>query len=905
MSVYRLLALRYLLQRWDRAAMIVLSIALGVATMVSARILNQCIEAAAQDTTTPGASAELYVTNGEAGVQRAVADDLRAARVTGVKSIQPLIYERVALPDLDGRFAVLVGAEVSTQLLTQDNPLKAKVEVLATAPKLQLLPVWAAVQEGDFAKAGQLYDRIPGKLVMVSKPVYDEWLARTGGNKPFVIQFASQDVECLPVGVVEFDADSPLAPMGKNFIGMSVGQAAQVVRPTPPLAAVGGGLGEVAADALFPTKVNRIDVFLERGADLNSVMGALAHVVGSRAEVRTPDMQRRNTQEVVSGLQIGVLMCSLGAMIVGLFLVYNAMAVTVAERRPDIGVLRALGATRGQIVVLFSAAAALLGLIGAVLGVPLGIVLADFTFSQFRAELESMFLNPEVNPTHLSWVTAAVAVLVGVATAVFAALVPALQAANADPAHVVRRSGGSVKGAWKLAHQLTCLALVGSGAALILLRHELPHRVGGVAGMMTVLVGLLLAAPIFVALLVGLVQPLVRATCPFGIRLAFDNLSRAPGRTGVVIGALGAGVALMFQTAGVGRSNEEPIMSWITQVVQADHFVFSGNMTSANSSNSPMSASVAQDLKKLPGVEDVMAIRYSRPEFNGTVVYLVALDVKTYAQTTRSRVASAELDFDRFPQLDDQDPDHGRVNKVIVSENFLARHAVHVGDTIRVPGPNGPIELFIVGAVRDYSWSRGTIFMDRARYARLFGDDLIDICHVFLKPDHSDSTDATLKRYTSGKGLFLTDRDSLRKFLSELINRVYILAYMQQILVGVVAALGVVTALLISVLQRKRELGLLLAVGATPGQVLRSVLTEAFLMGLFGTVLGVLIGLPMEWYVLNVMFVDESGFNLDLLIPWKAALGIAAASIALATLAGLVPAWRAIQTRIPDALQYE
>jgi putative ABC transport system permease protein len=83
------------------------------------------------------------------------------------------------------------------------------------------------------------------------------------------------------------------------------------------------------------------------------------------------------------------------------------------------------------------------------------------------------------------------------------------------------------------------------------------------------------------------------------------------------------------------------------------------------------------------------------------------------------------------------------------------------------------------------------------------------------------------------------------------------------------------------------------------------VLAEAFLMGAFGTVLGILIGLPMEWYVLKVMFVDESGFHLDMLIPWKATLGIASASITLATLAGLLPAWRAIQTHIPDAMQYE
>ena len=907
MSVYRLLALRYLLQRWDRAVLIVASIALGVATLVSARILNQCIAAAVEGTTTPGGTAELYVANGEAGVSRAVADDLRAAKVPGLKSVQPLVFERVTLPDLDGRVAILVGAEVSSQLLTSDNELKVKVEKLEIGRTItwQLIPVFAAVADGDFTKAGQLWDRIPDKLVMVSRPIYDDWMARTGGNKPFVVRYASRNVECLPIGIVDFDKDSPLAPLGKNFIGMSVGQAIQVVRPTLPLAAVGGGPGEVAAETLHPPKVNRIDLFLEPGADRDRVVAAAGEVVGRRAEVRTPDTQRRSTQEILTGFQVGVLMCSIGALVIGLFLVYNAMSVTVAERRADIGILRSLGATRFQIIALFSAVAAVLGLIGAVLGVPFGMLLAEVTLSQFRSELESMFLNPEVNPRHVSWATAGVAVLVGTVTAVFAALVPAIQAANDDPAHVVRRSAGGAKGLWKLAHRVVCAGMVVAGVAVVLLRFELPSRIGSVGGLTLVLVGLLLASPILVTVMVALVRPFVRATFPFTLRLAFDNLSRAPGRTGVVIGALGAGVALMFQTAGVGRSNEEPVVAWIAQVVQADHFVFSGNMTSANSSNSPMAPAVARDLKALPGVQDVMTIRYSRPEFNGTIVYLVALDVTTYAQMTGARAPELAPNLKGFPELADEHPDHVGVNKILVSDNFLARHKAKVGDTISVPGPHGPVEFQIVAAARDYSWSRGTIFMDRARYAKLFGDDLIDICHVFVKADQGAPADAGLKQYTDDKGLFLTDRDSLRKFVSELIGRVYLLAYMQQLLVGVVAALGVVTALLISVLQRKREIGLLLAVGATPGQVLRSVLAEAFLMGVFGTALGILIGLPMEWYVLKVMFVDESGFNLDMLIPWKATLGIAVIAVTLATLAGLVPAWRAIQTRIPDALQYE
>ena len=900
-AVYRLLGMRYVLHRWDRAALIVVSIALGVATLISARILNQCLEAAAQDTTTPGGAADLYVTNGEAGVLRSLVSDIRAANVPGVKSVQPIVFDRISLPQLDSRIAVLLGAEVSSQLMTPDNPLKVRVEWTREGPLFQLLPVFAAIQEGDFTRAGELWDRVPGRLILVTRPIYDEWKRKAGPGQPLVIRHAGRDVDCLPVGIVEFDKDSPLAPLGGNFVGMEVGQASRIIRPTPPPAAAGvvGAAGLMGWEAEYPSKVNRLDVFIEPGANRERVSAALAGVIGNRAEVRTPDMQRRSTQEIVSGLQIGFLVCSAGAMIVGLFLVYNALAVTVAERRPDIGILRSLGATRGQIIILFASAAAVLGVIGAALGVPLGLLLAEVTLSQFRMELESMFLSPDVNPTRITWTTAALAMFAGVATAVFAALVPAIQAAADDPAHVVRRSAAGAKGNWRLAHRLACLGLVALGGAMILLRHVLPARLGSVGGMMTALVGLLLAAPILVGVLIWFLRPLVRATCGIEIRLAFDNLSRAPGRTGVVIGALGAGVAMMFQTAGVGRSNEEPVVAWIKQVVQADHFVFAGNMTSANASNSPMAENVVKDLEALPSVERVMAIRYSRPEFNNTVVYLIALDSDAYVRATRARVPSGLPGLERFLDLPG-------TNDVLVSENFIRRHEVKVGQTIDLPGPNGPVPLRIAGTVRDYSWSRGTIFMDRARYAKLFGDDLIDMCHVFLKPGQADTAGSRpVEKYTADHGLFVTDRDSLRKFLSELINRIYLLAYLQQIVVGVVAALGVVTALLISVLQRKRELGLLLAVGATPGQVLRSVLAEAVLMGVFGTAIGVMIGLPMEVYVLRVVLVEESGFVLDVLVPWKEGLGIAAASITTAALAGLIPAIHAVRTRIPDAIQWE
>jgi putative ABC transport system permease protein len=149
------------------------------------------------------------------------------------------------------------------------------------------------------------------------------------------------------------------------------------------------------------------------------------------------------------------------------------------------------------------------------------------------------------------------------------------------------------------------------------------------------------------------------------------------------------------------------------------------------------------------------------------------------------------------------------------------------------------------------------------------------------------------------------NRESVHLYLAGVIDRLFRVAYLQQVIVAVVAALGVVTSLLISVLQRRRELGLLRAVGATQRQVLQSVLAEAMLMGLIGTLLGFALGLPMEWFLLRVVMREETGFLFDVLIPWREAVGIGAISVLTATAAGLVPALHAVRLRIPDAIAYE
>ena len=138
-----------------------------------------------------------------------------------------------------------------------------------------------------------------------------------------------------------------------------------------------------------------------------------------------------------------------------------------------------------------------------------------------------------------------------------------------------------------------------------------------------------------------------------------------------------------------------------------------------------------------------------------------------------------------------------------------------------------------------------------------------------------------------------------------MLRRVYSMAYAQEAVVGMVALLGVVSALFISVLQRRRELGLLRAVGASRAMVLRSVLAEAVLMGLVGAAVGLLIGLALEWYVLDILLTDEAGFRFPVRVPWLEAGVVSALAVVLATAAGLWPAYHATRLRIPEAIAYE
>jgi putative ABC transport system permease protein len=843
-SLYRTLSVRYHRRRASRAALVIISIALGVATLVSTQSLNRCMDVAARVAAAPAAgAADLIVGNGEAGVRRSLAAELRA--VPGLRAVAPLLIERVPLPALDNRLALLLGVEQPDAANTPADQFGVAIQITNPLALASRYPALVGESLAAELPAGPLRVRVNG---------HDADLARLGTVR----------------------LSGPAAEFGKNLIILDLDRAAKL-------------FGR-------PETVSRIDLFLQPDANPVVVRRAVEQVVAGRALVQTPEAGGRAVSDVIAGVRTGFALCGAGALVVGLFLVYNALAVSVAERRHEIGVLRSVGATRRQIAALFAGEAVVLGMIGALIGLPFGLGLAWLALGPMQQVLSEVFLAVEATTIGWDYGILVGAFAAGVLTALFAALVPALQAAADAPADAVRRVPAGSARLFRQLQGWASLALVLTGIILAVGRESLPPRVGSYGGIVLMLIGALLAAPLFTALGAHLIRPLTWLVPGVGVRLATDNLLRSPGRTGLVAGALAAGVGMSVQIAGVAASNEQPVLAWVDQSITADWFVLGGETASATSSQIALGPDIADELRRLPGVHEVVPVRFRRPAFRGTIILVVAFDA--------ARFHAANRDLPNYPGLE-LFPRLTAPGTVIVSENFAALHGVGPGDMLTLQGSNGPAQLRVLGSIPDYSWNRGTVFIDRSTLKQVFDDDRVDICDVFGDPKAMAIGAKQVSDFAARHSLVVVTRADLRGYITDVIRRLYALVQVQQLVIGVVAALGVVTALLISVLQRRRELGLLRAVGATRAQVLRSVLAEAALIGVFGTLFGLVLSLPIEWYMVRVVIWEEGGFQFPLVVPWTAAIGVAGLSLTLATLAGLGPALHAVRLNITEAVTVE
>jgi putative ABC transport system permease protein len=888
LTLLRTLSLGYFSQHRIRSVLVVLSIALGVATLVATQALSKGLGSGIQEGVNPlGGLADLTITNGEAGVPAGLARELRDAGIDGVEDVQPYVMALVGIVELGaaGKSAWLLGFDGARDPQTGRRPPLDDL-----IPGLAIRWTWKPSLPGGLL---QMLPMLVDQPAMVS-PNLAAALDAAGGARTFHLRSAGRTPGATRIGTVDFSKTS--LPLKKSYVVvMDVRSASAICFPERP------------------DHVQQLGVKLSKGTDRDAVQASLQEELkrrGITAEVRSLDASRQLVSDVTAGLEIGLAIGGAGALVVGLFLVYNALSVSVAERRHDIGILRSVGATRLQVARLFVTEATVMGVIGSLLGLPLGWLLAWLACKPMANVITDLLVPIDSAHVQLSWGLMALAVFSGTLVADLAALVPALQAAGEEPADAVRRVPQRHRWLLAVLQVASAIVLLLVGIFLADFRDRLPPRVGMFAGIVCLMVGGLALTPLLASLVGRLIQPLFRYFLGLGGRLAADNLVRSPGRTGLVIAALAATGGLLVQTAGFLKSSREAIRDWVDDKIAADLYVTSGSAITSNGSSVTMREEMGDKLKSIPGVEAVLPIRFFEVHYRSPrdgenrVVYLIGLDAKTIVRSQGDRPLARSLAS--YPQLEQL----RQRGTVLVSENFAALYGIKVGDEIEFRGQaqrGRMVKARVAGLVTDYTWNRGTIVMGLDWFREEYDDRQVSIFHLFVEPgaDPEQVRDRVMARFGQEEALFVLTRAEIHDDIRTTMQKVYGLAYAQQIVVGMVALLGVVSALFISVLQRRRELGLLRAVGATRQQILTSVLAEAVLMGAIGAVVGFAIGLLLEWYVLDVLILDESGFRFALRIPWLEAGVVTLASVLLATLAGLWPAYHATRLRIPEAIAYE
>ncbi len=870
-DLQRTITFGYLRQRWTRAALIVVSIALGVAILVATRALNQNLNKAAQSAAVPlSAQSELLVVNGMTGVPISIVERLRAAQKSSIPEIldvQPLVLGRVAIPELDNRSVLMIGLQ-PPDLAAADNPeTKALTESLGI----------------KIALNGNVAAFILGKHpVLLRKELADRLGARADS---FHVALAGHQFAVASAGTVSVEKEGGL--LEEDTLFLDIKDAAALVFPQRP------------------AYVTQINIRLRSKNDTAKVQQQLQALVPAPCKVETLERSLEGVRDITAGVELGFSTGGAVALVVGLFLVYLVLSVSVAERRHDIGILRSVGATRGQIASLFVMEAAVLGLVGSLLALPLGYGLAQLGLGPMSRILSEVFVPLDAQPLELSWRLMSGAIAAGVLTTVLAALLPALQAASQEPADAVRRVPIVVHLLGRIVHLGASGALVGAGLACVLGRDFLPLRVGVFLGIVLVLLGLLVLAPLLAVIVGRFLQPLFRRVLGVAARLAADNLVRSPTRTGLVIAFLAATGGLMVETAGFINSTDAAIFDWLDDKIAADLFVTAASPVTTGTTALPMDEELGDRLRTLPQVRTVLPVRTSVLEYQNRIVLLIAIDADAFDEPA----AGADLPPFKhgLAQTLRDHPQLRRPGKVMVSENFAALYHKGPGDHIQIDGPDRELDVEIVGTLVDYSWNRGSIIMDRRWYREQYKDPQVNVFDVYLKP--GSDPDAVQREMTDRWGksdaLAVISRSETLKVLARQLRQVYGMAYAQEGVVGLVSLLGVVSALFISVLQRRRELGLLLSIGATRPQVLGAVLAEAILMGAIGAVLGFGIGLLLEWYLLDLVLFDEAGFTFPLRVPWLESSLVMGSSIVLATLVGLWPAYYATRMRIAEAIQYE
>ncbi|WP_328894414.1 ABC transporter permease [Streptomyces sp. NBC_00236] len=578
------------------------------------------------------------------------------------------------------------------------------------------------------------------------------------------------------------------------------------------------------------------------------------------------------------------------AFLVGIFLIVNTFSMLVAQRTREIGLMRAIGSSRKQVNRSVLLEAVLLGIVGSILGVAAGVGLAVGLMKVMGA----IGMELSTDDLTVAWTTPVVGLALGIIVTVLAAYIPARRAGKVSPMAALRDAGtpADAKSGWIRAG--IGLVLTGTGGAALWATTQADKASEGSLflglGVVLTLIGFIVIGPLLAGVVVRALSVVVlRLFGPVG-RLAERNALRNPRRTGATGAALMIGLALVACLSVVGSSMVASATDELDRSVGADFIVQS-------STGQLIVPQAAKALETAPGIEHItnykaIGAKLTSPDGSTTDEDVTAAD-PTYPQDLQRETVAGDLSAA-----------YGK-NAMSVGDEYATEHGIKVGDTITVAFKAGDTAKLKVAAITsdDTTVDQGAMYMNTATAERYVpADKMPKNVIMFAKAQDGKEKEAyaalksSLAEYPQYKVQNQADfKQDLKDQIGQLLNIVYGLLA----LAIIVAVLGVVNTLALSVVERTREIGLMRAIGLSRRQLRRMIRLESVVIALFGALLG--LGLGMGWGTSAQKLLALEGLGV-LEIPWPTIITVFVASAFVGLFAALVPAFRAGRMNVLNAI---
>ena len=845
----RNITLRHLGYHKGRTLLSLIGIALGVAVFISIQIaIHTAIESFNSSVDHVSGKANLQITSFGRGFPEEAF--LRVKKISGIKAATPVIQFVSKIDEPIGEPLYLLGIDIFSDQQFRDYRFDESKE-----------------EDLRFLKDPQ--------AIAITEKLAGRHGLKKGSALPLI--FGSKKVVLTITDLLKMEG--PAKSLEGNFGLMDIASAQEALEKV--------GL------------IDRIDLIVEKSRDLNEVERELKRVIPPGTEIRRPETRSGQIEKMVSAFHLNLTALSFISIVVGMFLIYNAISTSVIQRRREIGILRSIGVTRSQVLSLMICEAGLIGMLGSLVGIGVGIGLAKIMLYFVSRTITALYILVKAEHLAISPLILLEGFGLGLLASVLSAIGPAKEASKIAPREALAL--GTLETKVKI--RLGRFGLIGIILLLLSFFFALQKPIYqrplfGFLSALLIVIGVSFLIPFITHFLNRLLAPLLRLLLGVEGRLASRYIQDSMARTVITIAALMTALSMLISISIMILSFRKTVDLWVEQSLNGDVFIFPGSYSHTGYS-ALLPIEVSKALPNLPGVKAVDSFRALEVEYRGQPTVIAAVNGKVFQNMKVIRFIRGNS-----PEILKQFADG---KSILVTESFSLRHQVEGGDRIRINTPQGEKEFLVSGVFYDYTTDWGLILMEKKLFQSLWNDETFHSAGIYLKEGVSIEAfkEMIRERYSKPYQLFLVSHRELRHEILKIFDQTFTITYSLELIAIFVAILGIINSLNALIIERKRDIGIFRAVGAFRKQVEKTVLTEAGIIGFFSLVLGLFCGFLLSLLLIYVINKQSFGWTIQLSIPLWSLMEFGLVVMVTSIGAGIIPARRAARMNVVEPLRME